>query len=96
MAKRILIVGGVAGGASASARLRRLDETAEIIIFERGDYISFANCGPPYYIGGEINDRDDLLLQTFLFNDAPTGRIGLIVQNAKCRFDNLKAWTMSL
>ena len=64
MAKRILIVGGVAGGASAAARLRRLDETAEIIIFERGDYISFANCGLPYYIGGEIKDRDDLLLQT--------------------------------
>jgi len=64
MAKRILIVGGVAGGASAAARLRRLDETAEIIIFERGDYISFANCGLPYYIGGEIKNRDDLLLQT--------------------------------
>ncbi len=64
MAKRILIVGGVAGGASAAARLRRLDETAEIIMFERGDYISFANCGLPYYIGGEIKDRDDLLLQT--------------------------------
>jgi NADPH-dependent 2,4-dienoyl-CoA reductase/sulfur reductase-like enzyme/rhodanese-related sulfurtransferase len=64
MAKRILIVGGVAGGASAAARLRRLDETAEIIIFERGDYISFANCGLPYYIGGEIENRDDLLLQT--------------------------------
>ena len=64
MAKRTLIVGGVAGGASAAARLRRLDETAEIIIFERGDYVSFANCGLPYYIGGEINDRDDLLLQT--------------------------------
>jgi len=64
MANRILIVGGVAGGASAAARLRRLDETAEIIIFERGDYISFANCGLPYYIGGEIQNRDDLLLQT--------------------------------
>ena len=64
MAKRILIVGGVAGGASAAARLRRLDETAEIIIFERGDYISFANCGLPYYIGGDIKNRDDLLLQT--------------------------------
>jgi len=64
MAKRILIVGGVAGGASAAARLRRLDETAEIVMFERGDYISFANCGLPYYIGGEIKDRDDLLLQT--------------------------------
>jgi CoA-disulfide reductase len=64
MAKRILIVGGVAGGASAAARLRRLDEKAEIIMFERGDYISFANCGLPYYIGGEIKSRDDLLLQT--------------------------------
>ena len=64
MAKRILIVGGVAGGASAAARLRRLDETAEIIMFERGDYISFANCGLPYYIGGDIKNRDDLLLQT--------------------------------
>ena len=64
MAKRILIIGGVAGGASAAARLRRLDETAEIIMFERGDYISFANCGLPYYIGGAIKNRDDLLLQT--------------------------------
>jgi NADPH-dependent 2,4-dienoyl-CoA reductase/sulfur reductase-like enzyme/rhodanese-related sulfurtransferase len=64
MANKILIVGGVAGGASAAARLRRLDETAEIIIFERGHYISFANCGLPYYIGGEIQNREDLLLQT--------------------------------
>jgi NADPH-dependent 2,4-dienoyl-CoA reductase/sulfur reductase-like enzyme len=64
MAKRILIVGGVAGGASAAARLRRLDEMAEIIMFEKGDYISFANCGLPYYIGGAIKNRDDLLLQT--------------------------------
>ena len=64
MANKILIVGGVAGGASAAARLRRLDETAEIIMFERGSYISFANCGLPYYIGGEIQSRQDLLLQT--------------------------------
>ena len=64
MAKRILIVGDVAGGASAAARLRRLDETAKIIVFERGDYISFANCGLPYHIGGTIENRDDLLLQT--------------------------------
>lgn len=64
MAKRILIVGGVAGGASAAARLRRLDETAEIIMFERSDHISFANCGLPYYIGRTIKNRDSLLLQT--------------------------------
>ena len=61
---KILIVGGVAGGASAAARLRRLDEDAEIILFERGEYISFANCGLPYYIGGEIKDKDELTLQT--------------------------------
>lgn len=64
MAKKILIVGGVAGGASAAARLRRLDEKAEIIMFERGDHVSFANCGLPYHIGGTIKERDDLLLQT--------------------------------
>ncbi|PQP81523.1 CoA-disulfide reductase [Paenibacillus sp. PCH8] len=64
MSKKILIVGGVAGGASAAARLRRLDEHAEIIIFERGPYISFANCGLPYYIGGTIEDRERLLVQT--------------------------------
>jgi CoA-disulfide reductase len=63
MSKRVLIVGGVAGGASAAARLRRLDETAKIIMFERGEYISFANCGLPYYIGGAIKTRDELLLQ---------------------------------
>jgi NADPH-dependent 2,4-dienoyl-CoA reductase/sulfur reductase-like enzyme len=64
MARKILIVGGVAGGASAAARLRRLDEAAQIIMFERGDYISFANCGLPYYIGGTIKNRDGLLLHT--------------------------------
>lgn len=61
---KTLIVGGVAGGASAAARLRRLDESAEIILFERGEYISFANCGLPYYIGGEITKKSDLTLQT--------------------------------
>nr|WP_311768628.1 FAD-dependent oxidoreductase [Paenibacillus sp. JGP012] len=60
----MLVVGGVAGGASAAARLRRLDEHAEIIIFEKGPYISFANCGLPYYIGGSIDDRERLLVQT--------------------------------
>jgi CoA-disulfide reductase len=64
VAKRIVIVGGVAGGASAAARLRRLDENAEIILFERGKYISFANCGLPYYVGQVIKKRDDLLVQT--------------------------------
>jgi NADPH-dependent 2,4-dienoyl-CoA reductase/sulfur reductase-like enzyme/rhodanese-related sulfurtransferase len=62
--RRILIVGGVAGGASAAARLRRLDENARIVMFERGEYISFANCGLPYYIGGEITNREELTLQT--------------------------------
>lgn len=62
--KKILIVGGVAGGATAAARLRRLDETSQIIMFERGEYISFANCGLPYYIGGVIENREALLVQT--------------------------------
>ncbi|WP_046214046.1 FAD-dependent oxidoreductase [Paenibacillus wulumuqiensis] len=62
--RKVLIVGGVAGGASAAARLRRLDEHAEIIMLEKGPYISFANCGLPYYIGGSITDRERLLVQT--------------------------------
>lgn len=62
MSRKILIVGGVAGGASAAARLRRLDEEAEIIIFERGEHISYANCGLPYYVSGVINERDALLV----------------------------------
>lgn len=61
---KILIVGGVAGGASAAARARRLSEDAEIIMFERGEFVSFANCGLPYHIGGDITDRSKLLLQT--------------------------------
>ncbi len=61
---RTVIIGGVAGGASAAARLRRLDEKREIVILERGEYVSFANCGLPYYIGGAIRDREDLTLQT--------------------------------
>ena len=64
MSKKVLIVGGVAGGASVAARLRRLDENAKIIMFERDEYISFANCGLPYYIGGSIKERDNLLVQT--------------------------------
>ena len=61
---KTVIIGGVAGGASAAARLRRLDESAEIIILERGEYVSFANCGLPYYIGGVITDKNNLTLQT--------------------------------
>lgn len=59
---RIVIVGGVAGGASAAARARRLDESAHIVLFERGPHASFANCGLPYYLGGEISDRNQLLV----------------------------------
>ena len=61
---KVLIIGGVAGGATAAARLRRLDEHAEIVIIERSGYVSYANCGLPYFIGGEITDRSKLTLQT--------------------------------
>lgn len=61
---KILIIGGVAGGATAAARLRRMDEDAQIILFERGEYVSYANCGLPYYIGGTISERDRLFVQT--------------------------------
>ena len=64
MSKKIVIVGGVAGGASAAARLRRLNEENHIVMFDRGEYISFANCGLPYYIGDVIQDRQKLLVQT--------------------------------
>ena len=62
--RKVVIVGGVAGGASCAARLRRLDETAQIVLLERGDYISYANCGLPYHVGDVIKSRDALLLQT--------------------------------
>ncbi len=61
---KLIIVGGVAGGATAAARARRLDERAEIIVFERGDYVSFANCGLPYYVGETIRDRERLMVTT--------------------------------
>ncbi len=64
MSKKIIIVGGVAGGATAAARIRRLDEQAEIIVFERSCFVSYANCGLPYYIGGVIQDKEELTLQT--------------------------------
>jgi NADPH-dependent 2,4-dienoyl-CoA reductase/sulfur reductase-like enzyme/peroxiredoxin family protein/rhodanese-related sulfurtransferase/TusA-related sulfurtransferase len=61
---KVVIIGGVAGGASAAARLRRLDEKAEIVIFEKTEHISYANCGLPYYIGGVITEQEDILIQT--------------------------------
>lgn len=64
MTEKILIVGGVASGMSAATRLRRLNENAEIIVFEKGPYVSFANCGLPYYVGGEIAEREKLIVQS--------------------------------
>lgn len=61
---KVVIVGGVAGGASAAARIRRLDESAEVVVFERSGYVSYANCGLPYYVGGTISDPEALTLQT--------------------------------
>src|SRR5690349_9163397 len=61
-ARRVVIVGGVAGGASCAARLRRLDETVEILVIDRGPYVSFANCGLPYYVGNVISDERRLLV----------------------------------
>lgn len=61
---KVVIIGGVAGGATAAARIRRLDEQAEILVFERSGFVSYANCGLPYYIGGRIGDKQDLTLQT--------------------------------
>ena len=61
---KTIIIGGVAGGASAAARLRRLDETSDIIILERGEFVSFANCGLPYYIGDAITDRKSTRLNS--------------------------------
>jgi len=78
MGKKIVIVGGVAGGASAAARLRRLSEQDEIVMFERGEHISFANCGLPYYIGDVIKDRKKLLVQTV---EGMSGKFNLDVRN---------------
>lgn len=78
MTKKVVIVGGVAGGASTAARLRRLDENYEITMFEKGEYISFANCGLPYYIGDVITDREDLIVQTI---EGMTERFKLDIRN---------------
>jgi NADPH-dependent 2,4-dienoyl-CoA reductase/sulfur reductase-like enzyme len=64
MGKKIIIVGGVAAGATAAAKIRRLSESAEITLIERGPYVSYANCGLPYFISGDIKNRSKLLLQT--------------------------------
>ena len=64
MKKRVLIVGGVAGGASAAARIRRLDETAEIIMFERGEHVSFSNCCLPYHLSKTVENSNALVLMT--------------------------------
>ncbi|WP_019724667.1 FAD-dependent oxidoreductase, partial [Enterococcus mundtii] len=61
---KFVIIGGVAGGMSAATRLRRLQEDAEIVVFEKGPNVSFANCGLPYYLSGEIDEREKLLIQT--------------------------------
>ena len=78
MKKKIVIIGGVAGGATAATRLRRLSEEDEIILFEKGEYISFANCGLPYHVGGTIKNREDLLLQTV---DGMSDQYGLDIRN---------------
>ena len=61
---KLIVIGGVAAGATAAARARRLDETAEILLVERGPYVSYANCGLPYFLSGDIAERDALLLQS--------------------------------
>lgn len=78
MKKKIIIIGGVAGGATAATRLRRLSEEDEIVLFEKGEYISFANCGLPYHVGGVIKERDELLLQTV---EGINSQYGLDVRN---------------
>lgn len=78
MSQKIVIIGGVAGGATAATRLRRLSEEDQIILFEKGEYISFANCGLPYHVGGVIKDRQDLLLQTV---EGMNSQYGLDVRN---------------
>jgi len=78
MSKKVVIVGGVAGGASTAARLRRINEDYEIIMFEKGEHISFANCGLPYYIGGTISDRSKLIVQTV---EVMAARFNLDIRN---------------
>ena len=78
MTQKVIIIGGVAGGATAAAKLRRISEEVEIILIERGEYISFANCGLPYYIGETITDRSKLLVQTV---EGMSGRFNMDIRN---------------
>ena len=79
---KIIIIGGVAGGAAAAARLRRLSESAEIIMLERGGFISFANCGLPYYIGGDIKEKEAFLNHVVVVSeeDITTDKVGLGIE----------------
>ena len=92
---KIVIVGGVAGGASAATRCRRLSEDAEIIVFERGEHVSFANCGLPYYIGNEIKNRKKLFRSSVeLFNNRYNIKIRTLSEvisiNRKNKFVSVK------
>jgi len=88
-ARRVLIVGGVAGGASCAARLRRLDESVEIAIFDRGPYVAFANCGLPYYVGDVIADERALLVASReMFRE----RFNVDVHNNHVRWNRNKSW----
>lgn len=94
---KVIIIGGVAGGATAAARLRRLDEKSEIILFEKGEYVSYANCGLPYYIGDVISERDRLFLQTvegFLKRYGVDARVNSEVTaiNTKAKTVTVKNW----
>ena len=98
--KKYIIVGGVAGGATTAARLRRLDEEAEIVLIERGEEISFANCGLPYYVGGSIEERDNLLVP-WLWRALPTARDDwqrtiLLARNANIRASSAVLFSRSL
>lgn len=94
---KVIIIGGVAGGATAAARLRRLDEKSEIILFEKGEYVSYANCGLPYYIGDVISERDRLFLQTvegFSKRYGVDARVNseVIAINTKAKTVTVKNW----
>ena len=80
---KYVIIGAVAGGASTGARLRRMDEQAEIVMFERGAYVSYANCGLPYYIGNVIKDRNKLFVQTVQNNQYAIHYSALLIRATK-------------